>query len=211
MSPDGQVYGFVLLDQGSGEPTNSITVIDLRPGGETRTFPLVAPATEGVTMTTIKYADAMDFTLDNRMLVYDAYSILELQDGTKIGVWSIYGIDLITEEIFSLISPVPDADVGFPSLGQTNNHLITFDAVDASMSIERQQKSFRLLKGLIEADYRFTDKDAARDLFTKITGVYKNLNYSPEESQEYQRSQKEIADLAAEYSIGDADRSDSSA
>jgi V/A-type H+-transporting ATPase subunit A len=86
-----------------------------------------------------------------------------------------------------------------------------FDAVDASMSIERQQKSFRLLKGLIEADYRFTDKDAARDLFTKITGVYKNLNYSPEESQEYQRYQKEIEDLAAEYSIGDADRSDSSA
>jgi V/A-type H+-transporting ATPase subunit A len=86
-----------------------------------------------------------------------------------------------------------------------------FDAVDASMSIERQQKSFRLLKGLIEADYRFTDKDAARDLFTKITGVYKNLNYSPEESQEYQRYQKEIEDLAAEYSIGDADRSNSSA
>jgi len=78
-----------------------------------------------------------------------------------------------------------------------------FDAVDASMSLERQQKSFQLLKGLIEADYRFADKDAARDFFTKITGAYKNLNYSPEESQEYQRYQKEIEDLAAEYSIGE--------
>ena len=78
-----------------------------------------------------------------------------------------------------------------------------FDAVNASMSIERQRKSFQLLKSLIEADYRFTDKDAARDFFTKITGAYKNLNYSPEESQEYQRYHKEIEDLAAEYSIGD--------
>ena len=85
-----------------------------------------------------------------------------------------------------------------------------FDAVDASMSLERQQKSLQLLKRLIEADYRFADKEAARDFFTKIAGAYKNLNYSPEESQEYQRYQKEIEDLAAEYFIGDQDRSDSS-
>jgi V/A-type H+-transporting ATPase subunit A len=71
------------------------------------------------------------------------------------------------------------------------------------MSMERQQISFRLLKGLIEADYRFSDKDAARNFFIKITGAYKNLNYSQEESQEYQRYQKEIEDLAAEYSISD--------
>jgi V/A-type H+-transporting ATPase subunit A len=78
-----------------------------------------------------------------------------------------------------------------------------FDEVDASMSLERQLKSFKLLKGLIETDYRFTDKDTARDFFTKITGVYKNLNYSLEDSQEYQQYQKEIEDLAGEYSIGD--------
>ncbi len=78
-----------------------------------------------------------------------------------------------------------------------------FDAVDASMSMERQQKSFHLLKGIIEADYRFTDKDAVRDFFTRVTGAYKNLNYSSEDSQEYQQYQKEIEDLAAEYSISE--------
>jgi V/A-type H+-transporting ATPase subunit A len=76
-----------------------------------------------------------------------------------------------------------------------------FDAVDASMSMERQQKSFQLLKGIIEADYRFTDKDAARGFFTRITGAYKNLNYSPEDSQEYQQYQKKIEDLKGEYAI----------
>ncbi|MGD9359980.1 MAG: V-type ATP synthase subunit A [Desulfobacterales bacterium] len=74
-----------------------------------------------------------------------------------------------------------------------------FDDVDASMSIERQQKSFQLLKGLITAEYRFKDKDEARDFFTRIKGAYKNLNYSPEESADYERYRQEIEDLAAKY------------
>ena len=74
-----------------------------------------------------------------------------------------------------------------------------FDDVDASMSLERQQKSFQLLKGLITAEYRFKDKDEARDYFTRIKGAYKNLNYSPDESADYDRYRQEIEDLAAKY------------
>ena len=76
-----------------------------------------------------------------------------------------------------------------------------FDAVDASMSLERQQESFDLLKALIEKDYRFKDKDEARDFFTRITGAYKNLNYSPEKSQDYDRYRQEIEELAANYAV----------
>jgi V/A-type H+-transporting ATPase subunit A len=76
-----------------------------------------------------------------------------------------------------------------------------FDAVDASMSLERQQESFDLLKGLIEKDYRFKDKDEARDFFTRITGAYKNLNYSPEKSQDYDRYRQEIEELAVNYAV----------
>ncbi len=76
-----------------------------------------------------------------------------------------------------------------------------FDAVDASMSLERQQKSFQFLKGLIETEYRFKDKDDTRDFFTRITGAYKNLNYSPEESPDYERYRQEIEKLAAEYAV----------
>jgi V/A-type H+-transporting ATPase subunit A len=74
-----------------------------------------------------------------------------------------------------------------------------FDDVDVSMSLERQQKSFQLLKGLIEAEYEFKDRDEARDYFTRITGAYKNLNYSPEESADYERYRQEIEELAAKY------------
>jgi V/A-type H+-transporting ATPase subunit A len=78
-----------------------------------------------------------------------------------------------------------------------------FDDVDASMPLERQHESFQLIKDLIQHAYQFKDKDEAHDIFTQITGLYKNLNYSPAESQEYQRYRKEIEDLAAEYAIGD--------
>jgi V/A-type H+-transporting ATPase subunit A len=55
------------------------------------------------------------------------------------------------------------------------------------------------LKGLIEAEYQFKDRDEARDYFTRITGAYKNLNYSPEESADYERYRQEIEELAAKY------------
>jgi V/A-type H+-transporting ATPase subunit A len=74
-----------------------------------------------------------------------------------------------------------------------------FDDVDASMSLERQQKSFQLLKKLIEAEYRFKDREEAREYFTRIMGAYKNLNYSPEASTDYDRYRQEIEALASEY------------
>jgi len=78
-----------------------------------------------------------------------------------------------------------------------------FDEVDASMPLERQLESFQLIKDLIQRNYQFKDKDDARDMFTQVTGLYKNLNYSPTGSQDYQRYRKEIEDLAAKYTIGE--------
>jgi len=76
-----------------------------------------------------------------------------------------------------------------------------FDDVDVSMSLQRQIKSFQLLKKLIAAEYRFKDREEAREYFTRITGAYKNLNYSPEESSDYERYQQEIEELAATYTL----------
>ena len=75
-----------------------------------------------------------------------------------------------------------------------------FDEVDASMPIERQQESFQILKRLIQREYRFNDKDEAREFFTRLTGLYKNFNYAVPESPEYQRYNQEIEELAAKYS-----------
>jgi len=74
-----------------------------------------------------------------------------------------------------------------------------FDEVDVSMPQERQRESFAFLKGLIDRAYRFRDKDQARDFFTRITAMYKNLNYARQNSPDYARYTKEISALAEQH------------
>ena len=75
-----------------------------------------------------------------------------------------------------------------------------FDEVDQSMPRPRQLESFNLLKWLIEKEYRFKDMEEARGFFTRITGLYKNSNYSPSDSPNYERYRREIEELADKYS-----------
>ncbi len=75
-----------------------------------------------------------------------------------------------------------------------------YDDVDVSMPLERQLESFKLVKKLTEQHYAFDDKDSARQMFTKITGLFRNLNYSPEASPEYERYFREIEDLSQKFS-----------
>ncbi len=72
-----------------------------------------------------------------------------------------------------------------------------FDEVDVSMPLERQMASFAFLQELIEQEYHFNDKEQARDFFTHVTGLYKNLNYSSPESPDFERYQQAIPQLAA--------------
>lgn len=72
-----------------------------------------------------------------------------------------------------------------------------FDAVDAAMPRARQKDSFILLRDIIAREYTFETKDEARDFFTKLAGLYKNLNYSPSGSPEYQSYYDQITALVA--------------
>ena len=74
-----------------------------------------------------------------------------------------------------------------------------FDEVDASMSRERQGESFRFLKSLIDMNYDFSERDDAREFFTRLTSLYKNWNYSPAGSEDYRRYKKEIATLVQRH------------
>ncbi|UCG85570.1 MAG: V-type ATP synthase subunit A [Gemmatimonadota bacterium] len=47
-----------------------------------------------------------------------------------------------------------------------------FDEIDASTTLERQQQTFGLLHDLVSRNYRFDDKDDARDYFTRLTGMF---------------------------------------
>jgi V/A-type H+-transporting ATPase subunit A len=70
-----------------------------------------------------------------------------------------------------------------------------FDDVDASMSLERQLESFRLVRGIIDRELRFDDKEKAREFFTRLTGLYKNLNYSAAGTAEFADYRRQIVEL----------------
>ena len=70
-----------------------------------------------------------------------------------------------------------------------------FDPVDLAVPLERQQESLKNIIKIVTTPYQFTDKDEVRDYFTKLTGFYKNLNYSPRNSSEYKDYSEKIEQL----------------
>ena len=76
-----------------------------------------------------------------------------------------------------------------------------FDEIDASTPLERQKRSFARIYDLVSRDYGFADKEQARDTFTRLTGLYRNLNYASEDSPEYRSLSRQIDALAEERSV----------
>jgi V/A-type H+-transporting ATPase subunit A len=70
-----------------------------------------------------------------------------------------------------------------------------FDDVDAACPTERQKVLFDMVYTAATRSYGFKDKASARDYFTKLTGLYKNLNYAAMGSNDFQRIAKSIEDL----------------
>jgi len=60
-----------------------------------------------------------------------------------------------------------------------------YDEVDVAVPIKRQQENFKKIVELVSADYSFANQDEARDYFTRLTGLFKNLNYAPTGTAEY--------------------------
>lgn len=74
-----------------------------------------------------------------------------------------------------------------------------FDAVDAAVPIKRQKEAFGKLHDVVERDYHFKNKELARDFFTRLTGLFKNLNYARHGTQEYRDLLKQIEELEQNY------------
>ena len=70
-----------------------------------------------------------------------------------------------------------------------------FDEVDSSCPIERQQASFDLVCELLDRPYAFSDKAAVRAFFTRLTGLFKNLNYAASASPTYASYLSQIREL----------------
>ncbi|MGF1446671.1 MAG: V-type ATP synthase subunit A [Pikeienuella sp.] len=67
-----------------------------------------------------------------------------------------------------------------------------FDQVDAAVPLERQRRQFDRAYGVSTRAYAFQSQAEARTHFTKMTGLFKNLNYAPPGSTEAERLEAEI-------------------
>ncbi|MBX3423226.1 MAG: V-type ATP synthase subunit A [Pirellulaceae bacterium] len=74
-----------------------------------------------------------------------------------------------------------------------------FDKVDVTVSPARQKEMFLLCKRLIDRHYQFRDKPQVLDFFTKLTGLFKNLNYSASDSADYRKYHSQIEELERTY------------
>jgi len=70
-----------------------------------------------------------------------------------------------------------------------------FNPVDASVSLERQQMTLELINELVCRDYSFDNKGHAREHFTRLTNLFRNLNYAGNGTPEYERLLGQIRNL----------------
>jgi Zn-dependent metalloprotease len=128
LSRDGSHLAIILLDL-QGNPSTEIVDINLNTN-ETHTFSLVTPVSEGSSINAVLQADAMDYTLNDRYLVYDALNRLTIGDGSDIQVWSIYAIDLQSGATLTLLPPIPGLNIGNPATGKTSANFLSFELID---------------------------------------------------------------------------------
>ncbi len=124
MSADAKRLALILLNE-EGEPENKIMLIDLA-SDSSQTIELRAPLLDGDTVEVLR-ADIMDFSSDGSMLMYDAFSQIQVESSSKIGVWNIYGLDLNTGGVSFITQPNPESDSGNASFSQTRDYIITFE------------------------------------------------------------------------------------
>jgi hypothetical protein len=59
----------------------------------------------------------------------------------------------------------------------------------------KNPETFALVRGLIQRDYPFSDKEEAHRFFTQLTGLLKNLNYTARNTPEYKGYLTQIDEL----------------
>ena len=76
-----------------------------------------------------------------------------------------------------------------------------FDDVDASAPLERQKHCFEFLYDMVTREYKFEDKEEVREYFLRLTGLFKNFNYSSEDSPDRAKYLKQMEELVDSVTV----------
>jgi V/A-type H+/Na+-transporting ATPase subunit A len=74
-----------------------------------------------------------------------------------------------------------------------------FDAVDGASSAERQAFVFDRVMAVVELDFHFPDRDAARATMVRATDLFRNWNYAAQGTEEFDRILGEIDAIIAAH------------
>ncbi len=118
----------------------------------------------------------------------------ELYSGWSDDVKAMLGLLKRGEDIYQMIQVAGEEGISLDDYVTYQQSLFldmvylqqdAFDEVDVSVSIDRQKDNFKRIVELVKIEYIFDDQEHARVFFTKLTGLFKNLNYARYESTEY--------------------------
>jgi len=125
LSPNKKKIAYVL----NASPT-TINIYDIS-SSTTSTLNITAPTTDNATLlTTIKRVDQMDFSSDSNSIYFNASNEITYLDGNTTLSWSIYSINITSQQIYSVIPSIKGISFSYPALGNTRDNLLTFTGYD---------------------------------------------------------------------------------
>ena len=74
----------------------------------------------------------------------------------------------------------------------------SFDPVDFSAPVERQNECFDILSDIVLSEYNLKDKKEVRQFFNEIRQLFLDFNATPSESAEYEERKKSLLEKVAE-------------
>lgn len=140
-----------------------------------------------------RYREQLQSYFDEQLDPYWTASVTRMQELLRKG-----------EEIFQMMQVTGEEGVTVADYTTYQKSLFfdmvylqqdAFDKVDVTVPIQRQKASFMLCKRIIDRDYQFDSNNDVRDFFTRMTGLFKNLNYAPMDSDDYHKYVRQIEQL----------------
>ena len=112
---------------------STIFLFDLIDPEASKQVRLYSPTTqEGVRSYITRFADAMDWDADSRILLFDNFNSIPREGSRSIEFWNINFLDPDSEVILPLLTnQFPEGiGIGNPSFAQTNDNIIVYDVFD---------------------------------------------------------------------------------
>ena len=135
LSPDGTKLAATSIYIDS-----SIFILDLVNPDSSKVFHLYSPGTEGGSIFTTVFADALDWDLAGQYVLYDAFNSVAQSGGGAIDYWDINMLSANYGVVFPVFPSLPAGiQIGNPAFASTNDVFFAFDLIDANTGQEQVQ------------------------------------------------------------------------